>query len=327
MNDILDMSKIESGKMHLVEEKCNLAKRLGELRDLLDAKITEKDILFEQKTNLQHEWFLCDELRINQILVNLLSNAMKYSGQNGHVILTVTETEQADGTSYLAFSVQDNGIGIPKEKQKLIFQQFEQADTSEKARKQGTGLGLAICNRLVHMMDSEIHLESSPGEGSTFSFTLKLQPVQAETVQEEQTAQNFSFTGMHVLVAEDNALNMEIIKTILEDYGIIVQEAENGEAALKCMKDAAPGSYDLILMDIMMPVMDGLEATRQIRAIDRQDCKEIPIIAMSANAFDEDVKRSLSSGMNGHMSKPVDMKKLEELLEKIWQKQSDHKKS
>ena len=326
LNDILDMSKIESGKMHLVEEKCNLAKRIGELRALLDAKIAEKNIVFEQKTNLQHEWFLCDELRINQILVNLLSNAMKYSGQNGHVVLTVTETEQADGTSLLAFSVQDNGIGIPKEKQKLIFRQFEQADTSEQARKQGTGLGLAICNRLVHMMDSEIHLESSPGEGSIFSFTLKLQAVQMEAEQEEQTARKFSFDGMHVLVAEDNALNMEIIRTILEDYGVIVEAAENGEAALQCMQDAAPGSYDLILMDIQMPVMNGLEATRRIRALDRADCKEIPIIAMSANAFEEDVKRSLESGMNGHMSKPVDMKKLEEMLDKIWQGRSGNKK-
>ena len=317
INDILDMSKIESGKMRLIEEKCNLMEMIQGLRPLLEAKLNENNIQYIADIQLKNHWFLADSLRLNQVLVNLLGNALKYSKPDGHVWLTVRETEEEKGFSNLYFQVRDDGIGIAPEKQQLIFRQFEQADNSENARKQGTGLGLAISRRIVRMMDSDIKLESEPGKGSSFSFCVKLQPVSGEKTTVTSQPEEISFPGKRILVVEDNELNMEIICTILENYGIETEQAVNGKEAVRRMEESVPGYYDMIFMDIMMPEMDGLEATRTIRNLDRKDCKKIPIYAMSANAFDEDVKRSLASGMNGHLSKPVNLQVLEKTLQKV----------
>lgn len=317
INDILDMSKIESGKMRLIEEKCNLMEMIQGLRPLLEAKLNENNIQYIADIQLKNHWFMADSLRLNQVLVNLLGNALKYSRPDGHVWLTVHETEEENGFSNLYFQVRDDGIGIAPEKQQLIFRQFEQADNSENARKQGTGLGLAISRRIVRMMDSDIKLESEPGKGSSFSFNVKLQPVSGEKTTVTSQPEEISFPGKRILVVEDNELNMEIICTILENYGIKTEQAVNGKEAVRRMEESVPGYYDMIFMDIMMPEMDGLEATRTIRNLDREDCKKIPIYAMSANAFDEDVKRSLASGMNGHLSKPVNLQVLEKTLQKV----------
>lgn len=317
INDILDMSKIESGKMRLIEEKCNLMEMIQGLRPLLEAKLNENNIQYIADIQLKNHWFMADSLRLNQVLVNLLGNALKYSRPDGHVWLTVRETEEEKGFSNLYFQVRDDGIGIAPEKQQLIFRQFEQADNSENARKQGTGLGLAISRRIVRMMDSDIKLESEPGKGSSFSFNVKLQPVSGEKTTVTSQPEEISFPGKRILVVEDNELNMEIICTILENYGIKTEQAVNGKEAVRRMEESVPGYYDMIFMDIMMPEMDGLEATRTIRNLDREDCKKIPIYAMSANAFDEDVKRSLASGMNGHLSKPVNLQVLEKTRQKV----------
>lgn len=317
INDILDMSKIESGKMRLIEEKCNLMEMIQGLRPLLEAKLNENNIQYIADIQLKNHWFMADSLRLNQVLVNLLGNALKYSRPDGHVWLTVRETEEEKGFSNLYFQVRDDGIGIAPEKQQLIFRQFEQADNSENARKQGTGLGLAISRRIVRMMDSDIKLESEPGKGSSFSFNVKLQPVSGEKTTVTSQPEEISFPGKRILVVEDNELNMEIICTILENYGIKTEQAVIGKEAVRRMEESVPGYYDMIFMDIMMPEMDGLEATRTIRNLDREDCKKIPIYAMSANAFDEDVKRSLASGMNGHLSKPVNLQVLEKTLQKV----------
>ena len=317
INDILDMSKIESGKMRLIEEKCNLMEMIQGLRPLLEAKLNENNIQYIADIQLKNHWFMADSLRLNQVLVNLLGNALKYSRPDGHVWLTVRETEEEKGFSNLYFQVRDDGIGIAPEKQQLIFRQFEQADNSENARKQGTGLGLAISRRIVRMMDSDIKLESEPGKGSSFSFNVKLQPVSGEKTTVTSQPEEISFPGKRILVVEDNELNMEIICTILENYGIKTEQAVNGKEAVRRMEESVPGYYDMIFMDMMMPEMDGLEATRTIRNLDREDCKKIPIYAMSANAFDEDVKRSLASGMNGHLSKPVNLQVLEKTLQKV----------
>ena len=317
INDILDMSKIESGKMRLIEEKCNLMEMIQGLRPLLEAKLNENNIQYIADIQLKNHWFLADSLRLNQVLVNLLGNALKYSKPDGHVWLTVRETEEEKGFSNLYFQVRDDGIGIAPEKQQLIFRQFEQADNSENARKQGTGLGLAISRRIVRMMDSDIKLESEPGKGSSFSFSVKFKPVSGEKTTVTSQPEEISFPGKRILVVEDNELNMEIICTILENYGIETEQAVNGKEAVRRMEESVPGYYDMIFMDIMMPEMDGLEATRTIRNLDRKDCKKIPIYAMSANAFDEDVKRSLASGMNGHLSKPVNLQVLEKTLQKV----------
>lgn len=318
LNDILDMSKIESGKMRIVEENCNLYDSLSKIDSVVEGWGLEKKIKFVKDIQLSNSWFLCDGLRINQVLLNFLSNAVKYSKNGGIIEFRIKEDILDDKYSNLTFEVQDSGVGIAKENQHLIFQQFEQADDSEKARRQGTGLGLAICNRLIHMMDSEIELKSEIGKGSTFSFTLKLKRVAQQEIAEQTSEVETYITGKRILVAEDNALNMEIICTILEEeYNLVVEQAWNGEEAVQLVKDSEPGHFDLVLMDIQMPIMNGLEATSAIRKIDRSDCQKLPIIAMSANAFDEDIKRSLESGMNGHVSKPIDMHRLEKMLKEV----------
>ena len=317
LNEILDMSKIESGKMHLVPGVYDLEKSLMTVNTLMESKMKEHQIQFIQNIALSHRWFRYDEMRLNQILVNLLGNAVKYTDEGGRVWLTVKEWVRKDGKSEIYFAVKDEGIGIPEDKQKLIFQSFEQADTSERARKQGTGLGLAISNRLVHMMDSDIKLTSAVNEGSTFYFTLQLDTVEKEIVKEEMPKKKMQLNGKKVLIVEDNELNMEIIHSIMENYGAEIQEAYNGEEAVQLIKDSEPREYDLVLMDIMMPVMDGLEATKEIRKLAREDYEKLPIIAMSANAFDEDMKRSIESGMNGHLSKPVNIAKLEEMISSV----------
>lgn len=315
INDILDMSKIESGKMKLVEGKFNIARLIDDLHPLLESQMVQKNIEYSQDINLKNEWFWGDELRIQQVLINLLSNAIKYSKRCGHIKLTISENYSDGNVSGIYFAVEDDGIGIAEDKQQLVFKSFEQADDSGGARKQGTGLGLAICSNLINMMKSNINLESELYKGSKFSFTLNLKVVAEDNSLHEK--ETLDFSGKKVLVVEDNELNMEIIHTILEDYGIKVYEAYNGKEALDCMIKSQPGDYDFILMDIMMPVMDGLKASREIRKIDRDDCRSIPIIAMSANAFDEDVKRSLASGMNGHLSKPINISRLEGMLRSI----------
>lgn len=314
LNDILDMSKIESGKMHLVKKKYSLNQVIEDLSVVMESKIKQKKLHFVKQIELIHHTFICDELRLNQILVNFLSNSVKYCDEAGYITLIVKETAMDEKHSDVYFAVQDNGCGIAKDKQEIIFKRFEQADNSDLARRQGTGLGLAISNRLVHMMDSEIELQSELGKGSIFGFHVTLELAQDQEEVKKAEDHPLNVEGKRILIAEDNELNMEIITTILKDYKVIVESVYNGQEALDKIKASAPGYYDLIFMDIMMPVMDGLEATKEIRRLSRRDCQEIPIIAMSANAFDEDVKKSLASGMNGHLSKPIDLAKLEEVL-------------
>lgn len=320
LNDILDMSKIESGKMILAEDHCNLPQILQSITSVLSSKLNEKSILLTKNFRLTHHHFIGDEVRINQILVNLLSNAIKYSDPGSPVTISALETEVNSRYSDIYFAVEDHGIGIAKDKQELIFQSFEQADNSTLARSQGTGLGLAISSRLIHMMDSEIHVDSTPGEGSTFYFTLRLKIANGYAESEAIDADNISFEGRRVLIAEDNDLNMEIAKTILEDIGLTVEEAYNGEEAVQLIRDSKPGYYDLVLMDIMMPVMNGYDAARAIRKLEHADAKTIPIVAMSANAFEDDVKNSLASGMNRHIAKPINIERLQQTLTEILSK-------
>ena len=227
----------------------------------------------------------------------------------------------------LYFSVQDDGIGIEKEKQKLIFQNFEQADESEIARRQGTGLGLAIRRRLIHMMDSEINLESELHKGSNFSFTLELKYLENVEEVKDSSEKSLDLKGKHILIVEDNELNMEIIHTILDKYEAKIEEAYDGQQALEKIRQSKEGEYDLILMDIMMPVMDGLEAAREIRKLPRDDCKTLPIVAMSANAFDEDVKKSLATGLVQSVTKCLVMRHVQQnLIQRKFQHLNMHTK-
>lgn len=317
LNDILDMSKIESGKMSLVEEDFDLPQLLNELHPVLDAKFEEKQQLFRTDIQLNNDWFRSDSLRITQVLINLLGNAIKYSGSGTEILLTVRETVLSGGCSRVYFAVQDHGIGIGEADRQRIFQSFEQLDSSV-ARRQGTGLGLAISNRLVHMMGSSIHLDSTVGQGSTFSFSLTLKHGTAQASRPAQQPEGeLKFNGLRVLVAEDNALNMEILKTFLEDMDCRVDCACNGSEAVEKFRASPEGYYRVVFMDVMMPVMDGLAATHAIRTLPRKDSAAVPIVAVSANAFDEDIKRSLASGMNAHLSKPIEVQKLRELLRQL----------
>lgn len=304
LNDILDMSKIESGKMTLEQTDFDLEKLAKDAVMLITPQAQRKGLRLEEDISIQGAWAVGDPLHLNQVLVNLLSNAVKFTPAGGTVGLTV---RQQPGTRRFAFSVRDTGIGVTEQDQDRIFRAFEQAGADTARQYGGTGLGLAISNSLVRMMGGSLALESKPGQGSNFHFTVELplgSPVVPETAGPEAPV---SFEGKRVLLVEDNELNTEIAQTLLEQYGLTVETAADGRQAVEKFQSSADRWYDLILMDIRMPVMDGLEATKVIRHLPRPDASTVPIIAMTANVFDEDTKKSVASGMNGHLTKPIDL--------------------
>lgn len=322
LNDILDMSKIESDKMQLVERDFDLEKLLEDLHDLLEVKFAEKDQKFISDITLVHSSFLGDPIRINQVLINLLGNAIKFTGPGKNISLTVKETAFEGGKSQIHFAVKDQGIGISEGDMQRIFQNFEQVENTIGSR-QGTGLGLAISRRLIHMMDSEILLSSQPGKGSVFEFTLMLMPVSPHAENNDSRGVDLRFPGVNVLVCEDNDLNAEIVSTILGDYKINVITTVNGREGVEKFARSPEGYFSLVLMDIMMPKLNGLDATQKIRNLPRADSKTVPIVAMSANSFDEDEKRSLARGMNAHLSKPINVPMLENVLIKFVSKKGE----
>ncbi len=312
INDILDMSKIESGKMKLDPIDFNIHEMLDTVMQLIAPQGAAKGIRLERDVRLKHTWFYADRMRISQVLVNLLGNAVKFTPENGKVTLRVHEMQAAGEEIPVFFAVEDTGIGIAPEDQRRVFRAFEQAGAKNPAKLQGTGLGLSISGRLIQLMGSTIRLDSEPGQGSTFSFSIPLRP--GENAGQEVQEGEVSFEGFRVLIVEDNELNAEIAQAILEERGFRADRVSDGAEAVERIRTTEPGTYDVILMDIMMPVMDGLEATRRIRSMEREDCRTLPIIAMSANAFDEDLKKSVECGMNGHLSKPVEVDKLYRML-------------
>ena len=275
-------------------------------------QVSAKGIRLVRDTVLTHRWFFADRMRISQVLINLLGNAVKFTPAEGRIVLTVRELESVEEEAQVYFAVADTGVGIAKEEQERVFRAFEQAGASP-SKQQGTGLGLSISSRLVQMMGSNIRLDSALGEGSTFSFAIPL--ALGSPVESRDTREELSFDGRRILVVEDNELNAEIAQCLLEERGFEVDCVYDGAQAVERIRTTPPGTYDVVLMDIMMPVMDGLEATRTIRAMEREDCRTLPIIAMSANAFDDDLKKSVACGMNGHLSKPVEVDKLYQVLD------------
>ena len=314
INDILDMSKIESGKMKLEPCDFDMREMLDTVRELIAPQAQAKRIEFTQDISLEHRWFQADRMRISQVLINLLGNAVKFTPEQGKVRLTVREDRAGTGKPLVRFAVRDTGVGIAKEEQERVFRAFEQAGVNA-SKQQGTGLGLSISSRLVQLMGSSIQLDSTPGEGSTFSFSVPL--ALGRPIEDETGAEEISFDGYRILVVEDNELNAEIAQCLLEERNFEVECVGDGAQAVERIRATPPGTYDVILMDIMMPVMDGLEATRVIRSMEREDCHTIPIIAMSANAFDDDLKKSVECGMNGHLAKPVEVDKLYQVLDEV----------
>lgn len=323
INDVLDMSHIESGKMHLMEDPCNLSDVLEDLRNILQADVHAKQQTLEiEKVSVTNEDIYCDKLRLNQVLLNLLSNSVKYTQDGGTIRVTLSQKEQtsADYAEY-EFHIVDTGIGMSEDFVRHIFEPFERERNSTISGIQGTGLGMAITKNIVDMMGGSIEVKSTQGVGSEFtlSFPFRINPdAQDASEQEEKISKKtLSLQPGRILLAEDVELNQEIAVTILNEAGFTTEVAENGQIALDKVKNSEPGYYQLILMDIQMPVMNGYEATKAIRRLENEELANIPILAMSANAFEEDKQQSLTCGMNAHIAKPIDVKILFDTLGKI----------
>lgn len=319
INDILDMSRIERGKMELALDAFDVNTLIQDIDTVMRPQMEHKGLTFiVNRENIVHPVVLGDAMRLNQVIINLLSNAVKFTPQQGTVTFTVSQETESNGPAYLKISVKDNGIGIGPENRERIFKAFEQEESNTASRYGGTGLGLAISNNLVQMMGGKLELESEVDKGSEFYFTIPAEiSNKVIAFKEKKEDLEYDFTGRRLLLVEDNELNTEIAATLLSGIGFSVETAENGKEAVDRFDAAEPGYYDVILMDIRMPVMDGLEATRQIRNLNRPDARTIPIIAMTANAFDEDMKKSIECGMNGHLAKPIDIQKMNAVLEEI----------
>jgi len=315
LNDILDMSKIEAGKFILSEESFDFRIAMNEVAKMIRQRCTEKNIRFDCDFSLpEHISVTGDKLRLKQVLINLLGNAVKFTPNGGSITMGVT-TEAIDDAFRITFRVEDTGIGISEEQMDKLFAAFEQAHSGIAAKYGGTGLGLAISQSLVRLMGGEITVESTPGKGSTFLFAITL--TEAALVQEDELeATSFDFTGQRILLAEDVEINRIILIEMLAETNLQIDESDDGLTAVARYAEEPPGTYDLIFMDIQMPNLNGYEATQRIRALDRPDAKSIPIIAMTANAYKEDVDRALAAGMNAHLSKPIDFMKVLETLSK-----------
>lgn len=320
------MSKIESGKLNLLNEDFSLKEMLEELLDLVNPQLLNKKHTFTM--NIAPE--LCvnvlgDKLRLKQLLLNILANAIKYTPFHGQITLEVRETHvRLHDTIGYEFIITDNGIGMTPEFTAKIFEPFARASDSRTSEIEGTGLGMTIALNIARMMNGTIEVQSVLGEGSAFKAIVYLQPREQEAGRSKalmQTTsidklQELAFQGKRVLLAEDNELNLEIAVELLKYAGLEITTAKNGLEALDKFKAAPPGTYNLILMDIQMPVMNGLEAAKAIRSLPCQDAQTVPIIAMTANAFPEDIAATLRAGMNEHLSKPVNLEQFQAMLQK-----------
>ncbi len=327
INDVLDMSRIESGKVKIEEKEASIPEIVRDLKTIVQADVKAKNLELSVETvNVTNETIICDKLRLNQVLLNILSNAVKYTKAGGKVSVRVTQTaEESEGYATYQFSVKDTGIGMSPQFLQHVFEPFEREQTSTVSGIQGTGLGLAITKNIVDLMGGTITVDSEMGKGSefivTFCFKVAENPVKAQKSGKESADQTdkaeVRFDGKKLLLVEDNELNMEIAQTILETVGFTIDTANDGSVAVEQMKKMPAGTYDLILMDVQMPIMNGYEATRAIRAMDDPVKAATPIVAMTANAFDEDRKEALDSGMNGFAAKPIDIEKLMKTLQDL----------
>jgi len=324
INDVLDMSKIEAGKTVFKYTDFSILDVITELNTIFQPQIAEKNqTLTVTKDNIRHEWVNGDQVHLMQIFSNLLSNAVKYTQEGGKIQFLVEECETKSSVyAKYRFLVSDNGMGMSADFKKTIFDPFTRAEGSVTNKIQGTGLGMAITRNLVEAMGGTIDVESELGQGSCFEVLIDMRIAEersvSSAVQEEKNEQDDNILqGMRFLCAEDNELNAEILMELLKIEGAECIICENGKSVLEAFEQSAPGDYDMILMDVQMPVMNGYEATKAIRRSSHELAKTIPIIAMTANAFSEDIQHSLAAGMNAHVSKPVEMKVLEKTIRSI----------
>lgn len=322
INDILDISKIESGKTILSEEETNLSELATQLEDMMRPLFEAKNQTFKSHVSfLNGPIVSVDKVRLTQILQNLLSNAVKYTRDQGKIDFTITQLDYNENMSLATyrFTVADNGMGISEEFQKKIFEPFSREKNSTINKIQGTGLGLAITKNIVDLMGGSITLTSKLNEGTRFDVLLSLRVINEEPIKQEEESKDieFSMQGLNILAAEDNALNSEILVDLLDMEGVHVDVAENGLEALKKFENSRVDEYDLILMDVQMPEMNGYDATKAIRASNHERAKTIPIIAMTANAFSEDIQTAIACGMNAYLTKPIDMDALKAAVKKV----------
>mgnify|MGYP002672719332 CR=1 FL=1 len=320
INDVLDMSKLESGEVILEEIPFNLSSISREVFVVIEQMAAEQNIRIEwEKREITHQDFIGSAEYVKRVMMNILSNAVKYNRENGHIYISCIEipSEQPEMTT-MEFVCRDTGIGMSDEFQKHIFEPFAQEHTGSRTKFAGTGLGMPITKKLVEKMGGTITFESEEGVGTTFVIRVSFKiDMEADKREEQKDISEKSITGLHILLAEDNELNMEIAEFMLQNEGAEVTKAWNGQEAVERFRKSNPGEFDVILMDIMMPVMNGYEAAKLIRSLDREDARVIPIIAMTANAFTEDRMRAKEAGMDEHISKPVDVKLLVKVIHKL----------
>jgi len=317
LNDILDLSKIEAGKIEITSEEVNLAKLAQIVSDIIKPRCNDKNIEFsiEIDDELATTLYFTDSLHLRQVLINLLGNAVKFTPELGHIRFAIEKVSETSQTAKIHFVVEDDGIGIDKEALSHIFEAFEQGDGSITRQYGGTGLGLPISQSIVALLGGEIKVDSAVGKGSSFSFELVMTAAGAAGVEEEpKILENIDLSGRKILIVDDVDINRLVAVSMLENTGIETIEAENGREAVEVFERSEAGSIDFILMDVMMPVMNGLDAAAAIRALDREDAKTVPIIAVTANAFKEDVEKALDSGMNAHIAKPINVDSLIAML-------------
>ncbi|MDO4400026.1 MAG: response regulator [Coriobacteriia bacterium] len=326
INDVLEMSRIESGRIDLEPEPTNLPALVAAAHDMFETQAHDRGIAFTADTTRMCNAFVrCDKNRLNRVLLNLLSNAFKFTPDDGTIELTMQQVAPPeDGVAGYELRVKDSGIGMSPEFATRVFDAFERERDATTSGIQGTGLGMAITKRIVDMMDGNIRVVTAPGKGSEFIVSLRF-PLQdpndvecSAALADEGAAETaLDFTGKRVLLAEDNEINREIARIILEDMGFALDEAMNGQEAIDMLAAAGPGVYDLVITDIQMPQMDGFAMARAIRALDDPQLSHVPIIAMSANAFQEDVKAGLDAGMDGYVAKPIDVDQLTATLNRV----------
>lgn len=313
VNDVLDMSRIESGKCTPEPTCMNLESCVYEAADLVRTQLEQKRIEFSVSCDITHKWVLCDKNMLDRVLMNLLCNAGKFTEETGSVSLQVSELAGDGKTGIYQISVKDTGIGMSPEFVEHLFDPFERERTSTVSKTQGTGLGMAITKSLIDMMDGTITVQTEKGIGTEFTISIAF-PVEEPEEEICSDKEEFSFNGMRALLVEDNMINMEIAQMLLEQEGFLIETAENGKIALEMTAESEPGYYDVILMDVQMPIMDGYAATQAIRALPDARLAAIPIIAMTANAFQEDIKKAEKAGMNGHIAKPLDIPDMKAVL-------------
>ena len=320
VNDVLDMSKLESGEIVLEEIPFNLSSIYREVFVVIEQVAAEQNLqIVWEKKEITHRDLIGSPRYVKRVMMNILSNAMKYNRENGHIYISCIEipSEQPEMTT-MEFVCRDTGIGMAEEFQKHIFEPFAQEHAGSRTKFAGTGLGMPISKKLIEKMGGTITFESAEGIGTTFVIRVPFKIDLDVDIREEQAdVSEKSIKGLHILLAEDNELNMEIAEFVLQNEGAEVSKAWNGEETVELFRKSESGEFDAILMDIMMPVMNGYEATKMIRSLDREDAKVIPIIAMTANAFTEDRLRAKEAGMNEHIAKPFDVKLLVKIIHKL----------